>query len=271
MTRLTDEQRALAGAPEHIAFARRLAARIARTRPVWEAENIEAAALFGLVTAAASFDPTRGVHFTTHASHTIRGAVYDAARAMMPKGYRRPSLTGRVVVGSLSAAASTGGSWSSRNGRPASIADTIASGEEPVGWEMEWHDEVEGLMKGVPARHRQFVRLYFTHAGLDLKAVAARMGVSESRASQVIKEVGERLRGETVRQPRPDARAKLRATLDAMAACDGDTRRAAELLGLSHRAVYDRLRDAEYRGLIRRSARGWESVEVAPDDEREPN
>src|SRR5690606_6309749 len=47
-------------------------------------ENLEAAGILGLVEAAAQFDPSREVAFTTFAYQRIRGAILDELRRNCP-------------------------------------------------------------------------------------------------------------------------------------------------------------------------------------------
>ena len=59
--------------------------------PDLEKKDIQGWAELGLVEAANSFDPTRGVQFKTFAYYRIRGAIYDGLRKMgwYPKGQYR--------------------------------------------------------------------------------------------------------------------------------------------------------------------------------------
>jgi RNA polymerase sigma factor for flagellar operon FliA len=72
----------------HLPYAHAIAAEIARKLPPLERIDIEGAAELGLVEAANTFDPLRGVQFKTFAYYRIKGAVYDGLRKMgwYPKG-----------------------------------------------------------------------------------------------------------------------------------------------------------------------------------------
>jgi RNA polymerase sigma factor for flagellar operon FliA len=64
-------------------YAHALAAEVLRTLPATvDKDDVRGAAELGLVEAANSFDPLRGVLFKTFAYYRIRGAVYDALRKM---------------------------------------------------------------------------------------------------------------------------------------------------------------------------------------------
>ena len=64
-------------------YAHALASEIMRKLPPnVERSDVLGAADLGLVEAASSFDPRRGVHFKTFAYYRVRGAIYDALRKM---------------------------------------------------------------------------------------------------------------------------------------------------------------------------------------------
>jgi RNA polymerase sigma factor (sigma-70 family) len=189
VTRLTPEQQALAAAPESIALARGIARRMARRCP-HEYESIEAAALFGLVLAAAAFDPAAGIKFASFAQHRIRGEVLDAARVLMPRGFRRGDLVaarGEQVPRLASLYRPIYEQGPERS--PVRLGDTLDSGEEPVGAGAEYLDLVESLARRLPSDYRAAFRAYHTRAGVTMKQLARELGYSESRVSQVVSAV----------------------------------------------------------------------------------
>jgi RNA polymerase sigma factor FliA len=73
----------------HRSYAHAIAADVGKKLPPeLERKDIEGAAELGLVEAARSFDPGRGVQFKTFAYYRIKGAIYDGLRTMgwFPKG-----------------------------------------------------------------------------------------------------------------------------------------------------------------------------------------
>ncbi len=67
----------------NLSYAHAIAAEVARKLPPeLERIDIHGAAELGLVEAANSFDPSRGVQFKTFAYYRIKGAVYDGLRKM---------------------------------------------------------------------------------------------------------------------------------------------------------------------------------------------
>lgn len=75
----------------HIDIARRISMRMARRCPSWiSADDLVAAGMLGLVSAAERFDASRGEPFLGFAEKRIRGAVLDELRRgdMMPRRVR---------------------------------------------------------------------------------------------------------------------------------------------------------------------------------------
>jgi RNA polymerase sigma factor for flagellar operon FliA len=67
----------------HVSYSHAIAAEVVRKLPPdLERKDIEGWAELGLVEAAHSFDPTRGVQFKTFAYYRIKGAIYDGLRKM---------------------------------------------------------------------------------------------------------------------------------------------------------------------------------------------
>lgn len=63
-------------------YAHALAAEVLRQFPTVNKDDVRGTAELGLVEAANSFDPSRGVLFKTFAYYRIRGAIYDGLRKM---------------------------------------------------------------------------------------------------------------------------------------------------------------------------------------------
>ncbi len=70
---------------ENLHCVRHVLGRIASGLPSFvDTDNLESAGMVGLVEAAANFDASRGVAFSTFASYRIRGAIYDELRRNCP-------------------------------------------------------------------------------------------------------------------------------------------------------------------------------------------
>lgn len=67
----------------HVSYSHAIAAEVIRKLPPdLEKKDIQGWAELGLVEAANSFDPSRGVQFKTFAYYRIKGAIYDGLRKM---------------------------------------------------------------------------------------------------------------------------------------------------------------------------------------------
>lgn len=173
-TPLTDAQRALAGDPRNVRHALAAVARWRRQWP-WLAEDIDSAALEGLVKAARAFDPDRGLAFATLLRHAVVGRVADYLRDFVaPMGYRRRGY----------GTAPRFSRWPMGK-REGSTEEVVWSDEGPVGWEADALEGLNELTKGLPPQHKRVVRAYYGRAGATLKQIAAEMGLGESRASQM--------------------------------------------------------------------------------------
>lgn len=189
------DRRALAADPAALRLARKVAEKAAREWPHL-ADDFESAALLALVEAARTFDPALGFRFVTHAEGRVRGAMVDVMRREAPAGYRRRRLRvdREAAPGTVSFSAAADAS-----GTPIPPGELAASDDLPVGWEAEYHDELEGLARTLPGRLGAALRLFFGRADCATHArTGAALGVSESRVSQMIGQSAEFLR------PAPD-------------------------------------------------------------------
>lgn len=168
--------------PEAVAMAARLAARWAACVPS-QRDEILSAAYLGLVLAAQRFEPGRGVEFQRFAAYRIRGEIRDALRMAGPCGFRKSVADAPRVLGLTVAGCGRGGF-----DRP------IASPELPIGWEAEAEDAVRAICRSLPEAERESLGFYFLAAGVTLRHVGARMGLSQTRAAQIVTQALGRLR-----------------------------------------------------------------------------
>jgi RNA polymerase sigma factor (sigma-70 family) len=138
------------------------------------ADDFESAALFGLVEAAQSFDPDRGVKFATFARYRIRGALRDALRDMVASGFHGNADESPCVT-SMTAE-------SEEMGRM-----LLTSPDEPVGALFDGDEFVERCLMQLPARHRAACRKIYVDGKSQAEA-AAELGYSKSRLSYLHKE-----------------------------------------------------------------------------------
>ena len=85
---------------ENVAMARRIGSKMGRRLPSSIADDVQSAALLGLVEAANRFHPGRGESFPAFAAKRVRGAVLDELRRgdVLPRRARQTARRVREVV-----------------------------------------------------------------------------------------------------------------------------------------------------------------------------
>jgi RNA polymerase sigma factor for flagellar operon FliA len=174
----------------------------------------------GLIQAVDSFDPSRGVAFSSFASLRIRGAIIDAARELdiLPRSLRRKI---RDVETANQELANSLGRWPTvkevalrtslpihdvhalmdqRGTRVISLEQTATSHDETYEWEVEDHDETVDpaavsdrkamlkllgeAMDGLAPRDREVIQLrYFNN--MPFRSIGKTLNISESRVCQI--------------------------------------------------------------------------------------
>jgi RNA polymerase sigma factor for flagellar operon FliA len=174
-------------------------------------DDIESAALIGLIGAVDRFDPDRGVPFEGYAGLRIRGAILDELRRVddRSRGERRrarivaedqePEIAAYGQTLSLDMLLETGDrDWA---------ADDDESLDRYEAQDMR--TRVESALRCLPPRQRELLARYYGDA-LTLRESAERMGISEARACQLHGRAIQNLRRELsalipVRTPTPVA------------------------------------------------------------------
>jgi RNA polymerase sigma factor (sigma-70 family) len=131
-------------------------------------DELEAAALVGLWMATATYDAGRAA-FATHAAIRVRGEMLDWIRQICPLT-RRQAREGSIRLVSLQEP--------TEDGRPLLAHLPGVQDPEP------WVDDFDRLLRGLPFRSREVLRLYHVE-DLTMREIGARLGLSESRVSQV--------------------------------------------------------------------------------------
>jgi RNA polymerase sigma factor FliA len=148
-------------------------------------DDVESAALIGLINAIDRYDPDRGVPFEGYAGLRIRGAILDELRGLddHTRGERRrarevpedsePEIGAYGATLSLDLLLETGDrDWA---------ADDEAVGESD---NQDLRARVEGALDCLPPRQREVLARYYGES-LTLRESAVRMGISEARACQL--------------------------------------------------------------------------------------
>ncbi len=157
---------------EHMRLARRLAFRFGRTLPRFvDGDALESDAMLGLIQAARTFDPNRGVAFTTYATVRIRGAMLDGLRQR--EHCRRSVMPPEFV--SLSTPVGR-----DDDGRAMMLGDLLpAPAQRSVGHALELRDEAEHVMRDWKPQLSRTLRDMHLR-GLNQREVAGKHRVSQS-------------------------------------------------------------------------------------------
>jgi RNA polymerase sigma factor for flagellar operon FliA len=188
-------------------YSHALAAELQRKYPGVDRDELRSAADLGLVEAANSFDPSRGVLFKTFAYYRIRGAIYDSLRKMGwfakdPARLRFESGANEYLKDYTET--------SNENGSPDGAAEElqdiassvvncyflsmssmteelpqtgVKSPEERVA-EAELRDRLRKAVTGLPAKNRQVLEEYYFRNS-TLEDIGARLGLSKSWVSRL--------------------------------------------------------------------------------------
>ena len=157
---------------QYVPLAKKLAYQKKRVLPRFvDADELVSAAYMGLVEAASRFDPGMNVNFSTYAYPRISGAIHDYLREC---GWGKRDHP--VSVESLDSHTDEG------------PVHEVESYEEPAHNEM-----LEVISKGLGDQAEDIMRLYFVEQ-YTMKEVGDRIGVTEGRVSQIIKDYKDHIR-----------------------------------------------------------------------------
>ena len=182
--------RTAAGAPEDLEQWRHLVWYVVnRIRPRLPAcvseEDLFSAGMVGLMVASRSYDASRGAEFKTYAYHRIRGAILDELRRLdfLPRSQREKARAdGREAPAMVAIPTDEDGQ------------ESLAAGELEPGCETE--DLRDLLLREVdrlPEKMRIVMTLYYQE-GLRMREIGDRLGLTESRVSQIHSNAVSRLR-----------------------------------------------------------------------------
>ncbi len=177
---LTAEQGERAGA--YLPLARSLATPFKLRWPALK-EEFESEVALAVAQEAGRFEPGRGVKFATAARPRILGALKDACRRERPFGFREAPREGRPTIHHLDA-------HGLRYGR---MVNRPEAGP-PAGADLEAAEAFEALVRRLPARHAEVLRLIYRD-GKDQRETARAIGLGQSRISNMHAEALAILRG----------------------------------------------------------------------------
>lgn len=137
-----------------------------------DADDLQSVGTIGLMDAMDKQDPTRTATFGAYARLRIHGAMVDEIRAML--GDWRRSKMGPPIYCSIDDDASFGGELADQD-RLDPLRSVIAARER---------EAMIGAMQMLSAQERLVLRFYYAE-DLTMKAIGARLQVTESRICQV--------------------------------------------------------------------------------------
>ena len=202
---------------EHIPLLRHIVGRMLVPGGL-DRDDLYGFGMIGLIAAADSFEPERGLKFSTYAYPKIRGAILDEVRRsdFLPRGWRERVRALDRVVSELEqqhGIAPTPEELAARMGIAVEEVDEVLASargasevsldqdwstsqlgallsdpksEDPVG-SAEWLETKELLVKfiqALPAQEQTVITLYYGE-GLLLRDISEVLGVTESRVSQI--------------------------------------------------------------------------------------
>jgi RNA polymerase sigma factor for flagellar operon FliA len=222
---------------ENVEMARRIAGKMARRLPASLADEVQSAALLGLVEAANRFNPGRGESFPAFAAKRVRGAVLDELRRgdVLPRRVRQTARLAREAVRRLEhelgrvpreeeIAARLGVEVDEYRERIAGLGsvevvnlDDVAGaarqqGEGPA----ELTDRarqmarIEDARKRLDAREARVLEMLYDEQ-MTLAQIGEVLGVTESRACQLHTRALRRIRAELGTEAATSTRAPARA------------------------------------------------------------
>src|SRR5438477_9551271 len=146
-------------------------------------DDLESAALIGLIDAVDRFEPDRGVPFEGYATLRIRGAVLDEVRRVDDVGRadrrRQRAAVANGLEGGIRATVSLD-ELMERGYAGGAADDEMADRYEAE----DVRGRVQSALTCLPPRQREVLARYYGDA-LTLREAGLRMGISEARACQL--------------------------------------------------------------------------------------
>ncbi len=212
---------------DHLGMVKRIAVHLkARIPPFMEVDELVQVGMIGLIEAARSFNPTKGVAFESYAHTRIRGAMIDEVRRLsfLPRSavaFNKSHSSANQALASELGRAPTQAELAEFMGmeidsfekdRGAArqfetysmevVADEVMNvpelktrQPEAIVEEAEMMEALTDAIDGLPERDRLVISLYYVEE-LNLREIGEVLGVSESRVSQILSANVKKLRAQ---------------------------------------------------------------------------
>jgi RNA polymerase sigma factor for flagellar operon FliA len=149
-------------------------------------DDVESAAIIGLIDAVDRYDPDRGVPFEGYAGLRIRGAILDELRRLDDRTRGERQRARAVLADDTEPEIGAYGATLSldmllEKGDRDWAADDDADDRYD---HQDLRTRVESALKCLPPRQREVLVRYYSES-LTLREAGARMGISEARACQL--------------------------------------------------------------------------------------
>jgi RNA polymerase sigma factor for flagellar operon FliA len=166
-------------------------------------DDLEENAAVSLIDMVQRFDPARKVAFTSIAQTRLFGAILDGIREWdwVPRLERRREKSGEVIparVYSLEYTKRFDDGVDDTELKDDLTDGSFAAQERSI----RTTEVMEELMKGLSGDERQIIQLYYV-SSLTMSVIGARLGLSESRVSQIHSSILKRMRARCEREGKP--------------------------------------------------------------------
>jgi RNA polymerase sigma factor for flagellar operon FliA len=175
-------------------------------------DDVESAAIIGLIDAVDRYDPDRGVPFEGYAGLRIRGAILDELRRLDDRTRGERQRARAVLADDTEPEIGAYGATLSldmllEKGDRDWAADDDADDRYD---HQDLRTRVESALKCLPPRQREVLVRYYSES-LTLREAGARMGISEARACQLHGRAIQNLRRELAALVTPQVAAAVAA------------------------------------------------------------